>query len=56
MFFPPTAPIVGLYVLIEATGGVPSIDFAATCRAAHKAITAISKDAQAADILSLIHI
>lgn len=54
MYLPWSPVAVGLYVLVESAGVVPNIDIGATCRAAHKAVTAIIKDAQAADIDSCI--
>jgi hypothetical protein len=41
MFPSPAAVATGLYVLVEATGAVPVIDVATSCRAMEKAVTAI---------------
>jgi hypothetical protein len=49
MFHPWSLAFMGMVVLVEATGRVPTVDIAATCRAAEKAIQAISKDAKGAD-------
>jgi hypothetical protein len=54
MFLPSAPVVMGLYVLVESTGVVPTIDVATSCRAAQKAITAILKDAKMANVESCL--
>jgi hypothetical protein len=49
MFNPWSLAFTGMLVLVEATGRVPTVNIAATCRAAEKALLAISKDSRGAD-------
>ena len=55
MFNPWSLAATGLIVLVEATGSVPTVDIAATCRAAEKAVRAIIKDSKAADFDSCMN-
>jgi hypothetical protein len=49
MFFPSSPVVIGLHALVAASGAVPTIDVAKTCRAAEKAIIEIMKEARAAN-------